>query len=139
MTQPTISEIVAALQDVVGAVTGIRSAPDIPPEQMAGAGVVAWVYPQQGTFREITSGQEEGVHTLALLIGTPRTNLRTDWGRIIGLGDTVARAILNGGSLTSTVLQTNGLRYTFGDLDWGGQQLFGWMFEVEVLTSGSLT
>ena len=33
MTMTTIADAIAAVQDVVGAVSGIRFAPDIPPEQ----------------------------------------------------------------------------------------------------------
>lgn len=139
MTMPTLSQIIAAVQDVTGAVTGIRFAPDVPPEQSVINGVIAVCYPAAGMFREITSGREQGEHTLHLLIATPARNLRTDWARIIGLGDTVPRALLAGGTLTATVLQTNEITYTFGPVEWGDQQLFGWIFNLDVLTIGGLS
>jgi|GEM_PF-1759206 len=139
MTMPTLSAICAAIQDVVGAVTGIRSAPDTPPEQMSG-GVTSIVYPAAGRFTEITAGQESGEHTLHLMLATPRSDLRTNWSRMIGLGDTVARALLAAGTLNGTVLNLN-LSYTFGGLDqaWSEQPMFGWLFEISVLTAGSLS
>lgn len=139
MTMPTLSAIIAAVQDVTGAVTGIRFAPDVPPEQSVINGVMAVCYPAEGKFDEITSGRERGEHTLHLLIATPWRNLRTDWARIIGLGDTIPRALLAAGTLTSTVLQSNEIRYTFGPVEWGDQQMFGWIFYLDVLTVGSLS
>ena len=140
MTMNTVATIIAAVQDVVAAVTGIRTAPDIPPDQIAGGGVVALVYPASGRFRVIASpDREEGLHTLHLMLATPYANMRTDWARIIGLGDTVPRALLNAGTMTATIIQINECRYTFGQLEWGGQQMFGWMFEIDVLLTGALT
>lgn len=139
MTMPTLADIIAAVQDVTVAVTGIRFAPDIPPEQSVINGVIAVCYPAEGKFQEITSGRESGEHTLHLLIATPLRNLRTDWGRIIGLGDTVPRALLAAGTLTATVLQSNEIRYTFGPTEFGDAQLFGWLFYLDVLTVGSLS
>jgi len=139
MTMNTLATIIAEVQDVIGIVTGIRTAPDIPPEQIAGGGVVALVYPATGRFSEIAPGQEEGLHTLHLMLATPYANMRTDWARIIGLGDTVPRALLAAGTMTATIIQINELRYTFGNLEWGGQPMFGWMFEIDILLTGSVS
>lgn len=139
-TMPTLSQICAAVQDTVGTITGIRMAPDIPPEQFPGGGVVGMVYPATGTFNEITCGsRESGQHTLHLMVSTPREYLRSDWARVIGLGDTVPRALFTAGTLSSTVVQVLEIRYTFGGLEWGGQQLFGWLFEIDVLGVGGLS
>lgn len=139
MTLPTLAAIMAGMQDVVGAVGGIRFSPDVPPEQLPGGDVWGLVYPAAGTFEEVTAGRATGSHTLHLMIATPLRNLRTDWGRVIGLGDPVARALLAAGTLGGTALHANALRYTFGSIEWGGSQLFGWRFEVDVLAAGSLT
>lgn len=138
-TMPTLSQICAAVQDVAGAVSGIRSAPDTPPDQIAHGSVTAVVYPASGTFDEVSALRETGEHTLHLMIATPRKHLRTDWDRVIALGDTVPRALFAAGTLSSTVLQVQSVRYTFGDIEWGGQQMFGWLFEVDVLGVGGLT
>jgi hypothetical protein len=139
MTLPTLVAICAAVQDVVGAVTGIRMAPDTPPEDNAIGGISGYCYPGTGTFTQITAGRAQGLHTLHLVILTPRRHLRTDYARIVGLGDTVPRALLTAGTLAGTIIQTNGIRYTFGALEWGGQQEFGWLFELDVMAIGSLT
>ena len=139
-TLPTLAQICAAVQDVVGGVSGIRMAPDIPLEQIPGGGVIGMVYPGSGTFKEITcGGRESGEHTLQLMVSTPREYLRTDWARVIALGDTIPRALFAAGTLTETVIHVLEIRYTFGGLEWGGQQLFGWLFEIDVLGVGGLT
>jgi hypothetical protein len=138
-TMPTLSQICAAVQDVLAAQTGIRFAPDIPPEQIASGDATGMVYPATGTFEQITCGsRESGRHTLHVMISTPRTYLRANWATVIGLGDTVPRALFVAGTLSSTVLQVLEVRYTFGGLEWAGQQLFGWLFEVDVLGVGGL-
>jgi hypothetical protein len=113
-------------------------APDTPPETNAISDVVGYCYPGTGSFTEITAGRASGRHTLHLVILTPRRNLRTDYARVIGLGDTVPRALLTAGTLAGTTLQINEVRYTFGALEWGGQQEFGWLFELETLSAGTL-
>jgi hypothetical protein len=138
MTMPTLVAICAAVQDVVEDVTGIRFAPDVPPEQQAGGDVSAYCWPGTGTTLEITDGQQEAHHTLHLYIITPQRNQRTDFARVIALGDTVPGALLKEKTLSGTVLQIDQIRYTFGQLEWGGGQNLGWMFEIDVLASGSL-
>lgn len=139
MTLPTLVAICQAVQDVVGAVTGVRMAPDVPPEQGAGSDVSGYCYPGTGRFDQVTAGRGRGQHTLHLIILTPRRNLRTDYARIVGYGDTVPRALLGQHTLAGTVLNIDEIRYTFGALEWGGQQEFGWLFELDVLAVGGLT
>jgi len=138
MSMPTLAEVVAAIQDVAGAVTGIQSAPDTPPDQIPGAGAIAICFPAGGTVQEVTAGRLRGDHILHLMVATPARNLRTDWDRMIGFGDTIPKAILAGGTLSATVLQTTEIPYTFGPMEWAGQQYFGWIFELKVITAGTL-
>jgi hypothetical protein len=140
MTMNTLPTIIAAVQDYVGAVSGVRMAPDVPTEQLPAGGVYAYVYPASGTFSVIAAGgREQGEHTLHLMLGTPRANMRTDWARVVALGDTVARALLVAGTMSGQIIDVQEVRYTFGDLEWGGQQLFGWMMELDVRLTGALS
>ena len=138
MTLPTLVQICAGVQDIVGALTGIRIAPDVPADQSLGGDVTAFCYPSTGNFELITVGRERGNHVLHLNVITPRRALRTDWARIIGLGDTIPRALLGDMTLGNTVIHINSIRYTFGTLEWGGQQEIGWQFEIDVFGVGSL-
>jgi hypothetical protein len=138
MTMPTLVQICEGVQDIVGALAGIRIAPDVPTDQAVGGDVTAFCYPGIGTFELIAKGREKGTHTLHLYVITPRRNLRTDWARIIALGDTIPRALLGDVTLGGTTLHIAQIRYTYGQLEWGGQQELGWLFELEVFGAGSL-
>jgi hypothetical protein len=115
-------------------------APDVPAEQTATADVMGFCYPGSGRFvLADAGGRGLAEHTLHLIILTPRRHLRTDYARVIGLGDAVAKALLTAPTLAGTVLNIDRIGYTFGGLEWGGQQEFGWMFALDVTTAGSIT
>ena len=98
------------------------------------------VYPASGRFEQTTSdSRAQAYHTLHLMVATPQTNLRSDWARIINLGTTVPNVLLHGGTLGGAILESEQVRYTFGPLEWGGQQMFGWLFEIDVLVVGAIT
>lgn len=137
MTVTTLASVVAGIQGVLETVSGVRAAPDIPPEQW-GPGVYALVYPATGTFEEMTEGRVQGDHTLHVLVCTPRVNLRTDWAAVIALGDSVPLALIDEGTLSGAILGTNQIRYSFGEFEWGGQTLLGWRFEVDVSLTGGI-
>jgi len=140
MTTPTVDEICLAIQDVVSAVSGIRMAPDIPLETVPISDVTGFCYPYTGTYEEITNGRMESNHTIHLWLLTPRRNLRSDHARVKDLGDLVARALLVTRTLAGNVILIDPLRYTFGPApEWGGQDLIGWSFEIQVKAIGALT
>jgi uncharacterized protein YbjT (DUF2867 family) len=139
MTMPTLVTLCQAVQNVVDGISGIRVAPDIPAEQAAGSGVTAYCYPGTGEYALLTAGREQVTHILHLIILTPRAHLRSDWARVIGLGDAVQRALLTDSTLLATGQMIDSIRYTFGALEWGGQSEFGWLFELELHNTGSLS
>jgi hypothetical protein len=139
MTMSSLADICSAVQTIVLTVTGIRAAPDVPTETPNLMDAVSYCYPGTGTVTTKTPGRQDGEHTLHLTIITPRRNLRTDWARIIGFGDTVPRALLNDNSLGGTVMDINEIRYTFGAMEWAGQSELGWLFEIDVQETGSLS
>ena len=135
----TIPAIVAAIQDVALTVAGIRAAPDVPPEQLAESGnVLAVCYPGEGEMTLLTAGRQKGNHTLHLSVFTAQRNMAADWARVIALGDAVATALLANSTLAGSALQIERVRYTFGSVDWAGHPMFGWLFVVSVMTTGSI-
>lgn len=139
MSMTTVPQVIAATQDVMLTITGIRSAPDVPPEQAQG-GVFAFCYPASGTYSIIAApNEEEGLHTMHLMVATYYVNLRTDWAQVISLGDAVQRALFLAGNMAGLIVDPLNIRYTFGPLEWGGQQLFGWLFEFDARVTGALS
>jgi len=136
-----IPEIIAAIQGVVGTVAGVRWAPDVPPDQLAGlASVFAVCAPATGSYAEVTSGRVEADHALHLLVATPAANRRTDAERLAEVGDAVALALLAAGTLgAGLILETERINYTYGPLTYAEQPCIGYLFELHVLAIGGLS
>ena len=133
-----LSDICTAIMAAVAGVTGITQASWPPPEQLPSGGVYGLLRPTSGTDSEVTSGRKQEITLLTLSIVTPLANLRTDMARVIDLRSPVSTAILNAGTLSGAVLQTTEIPWTFGTLDWGGQDCIGWRLQLELLAVGGL-
>lgn len=137
----TLADVIEAIQDLTGAVTNIRQAPDTPPEQVPAGHVLSICRPETGTFSFADAGDTlSGEHTLQLLVIKPRVNLRTDDALMLPLGDAVARAILADPTLGGLAVLVQKASYTsYGALatDYADQMMYGWVFAVDVLLMGS--
>lgn len=74
MTVATIGDVVARIVTVVKAVSGIRTAPDYPPDQIAAFPAVL-VYPSTGTINTGDFGIADGLHDVAVEIRMPDKDL----------------------------------------------------------------
>lgn len=139
MTMSTVADICGEVSDIVAAVDGIRSATTEPLEVNNIKDVTAVVLRNRGEFVESTDGIAEGRTTIRVYVITPRRNLRTDYARLSALTDTVPRALLLNRTLNDTVLEIEGIRWETIPDEWGGELQTGWIFEVDVLASGTLS
>ena len=139
MTQGTLSEQVAAIQALIGAVDGVRVAPEEPLEQMPTGGVAATINLVSGEFREVTAGRWQAQDTIQIQVLTPLRNMRTDWLRMVDLGQTICRVLVAGDTLGGTALQIDAVRRSLGQFEIGGQQMLAWQLDVDVLSTGDLT
>jgi len=73
------------------------------------------------------------------MIATPYANLRSDYKRVIALGDTVPLALESEGTISGLIVQIDQERYTFGRTEWGGQDYFGYVWELDVRVTGSMS
>lgn len=125
-----LREAIDQIQDVTGAVTGIRKAPDDPPESF-NAFPVAVCHPRAGLYR--VDSMRTGLHDLALWILVARKDLPRDVSTSLPYGDSISQAILDAytdGELDE--IDAMGLiRYTFGEVEWGGLKCIGWSFTIE--------
>lgn len=112
-----LADIILAVQDVVGAVSGVRCAPDYAPAKLP-PGVSAIVMPASGTFSEMPAMVKQGLHSLTLYVMEPWGQSDKVLEHIIPFGDTVAAALMNYRSLSSTVSTYGDLSYTFGPINW---------------------
>jgi hypothetical protein len=125
----TLAALVTEIAATVGGVDGVSDAPAVPMDQIPSGGVYAYVWPAAGSLDEVTLGRMRGTHTIHVMVATPLRNWRTDWERVLPYGDSVPDALLK----ARLGIHENSIRYTFGELEWGGAQMLGWRFELEVL------
>ena len=129
-----LQSAIEAIQDVCLAVSGVRAAPDYPPESANAFPFVA-CYPVSGSFVGGPMGAMKALHGIAVEVHVARRDLPNDVQTIIGYGETIAAALLNAPTLASTVdtiRADEGISYTFGGMQWGDTQTIGYRLVVPV-------
>lgn len=126
-----IGTIIAAIQDVVGAISGIQAAPDTPTESI-NQFPFAVCYPATGTWSPVSAGWMKGLHTIVLEVHISRADLSTGVAQALPYLLKVANALLEDTTFSGTVQTFKELRYTFGRLVWGGtgEAHIGWKIEI---------
>lgn len=130
----TIQAAIAYIQGLAEGLTGIRQAPDFPPEQM-NVFPFAVCYPSAGEFRAGPIGLMKGLHSLVVEIHVARKDLPRDVETALPFGELLAAAVFDDptlGGTVDTVRADEGITYTFGALAWGGQATIGWRITVPV-------
>lgn len=128
----TLQDAIDQIQAVVGAVSGIRKAPDEPPDQL-NEFPFAVCMAASGSFRVGPPEIMQGVHTLVLEVHVARRDLTRDIQRLMPFAKSVPAAILAAyaaGTLTA-VQVIGGIRYELGALGWGGFETLGLRFWIE--------
>lgn len=127
-------EIIQAIMDIVGNVTGIKEAPDYPPEQL-GDFPFAVAFPAEGVHQFGVPGERLYLGNVILEIHVSRADLPSAVANSIGFGDTVPNALMN--FTQAGTLPLNGkadtfenILQTFGELNWGDTQTLGYRFTI---------
>lgn len=86
-------------------------------------------------------GVKRGLDTLVLQIHVARTGeVDAEIEQLMFYSDDIPMLILNDPTLGGSVDVVLEIRYTFGPLNWGGQQLtIGWEFEIDVKRLATLS
>lgn len=124
---------IAALQTIVGGLSGIRNAPELAPEQL-NEFPIAVAYPSKGEIFSQSGVWRKSLHTIALEIHTARKDLPTDISRTINYVELVGDALVTnptlGGAVDSIVFP---LKYGYGELEWVGDVItLGYQFLITV-------
>lgn len=128
-------QIIQAVMDIVGAVTGIKEAPDYAPEQLSDFPfAVAW--PGEGTHGSGVVGERKFIGNVVLEVHVSRVDLPVAIQNVIGYGDTIPNALLKF-MITPGGLPLNGaadtfedIQQTFGELNWGDTPTIGYRFTI---------
>jgi hypothetical protein len=121
------------IQDIIGAVTGIRAAPDYAPDSVK-VYPTAIVLPGSGTYELNTTGEMKALHNPeAFIFVGGSTDLPKVLEAAYPVGDAVAKALLADTSLGATADTFASLAYVFGPIVWGGMEHIGWTFTINEL------
>lgn len=130
-------DITSAIADIQAkwlSISGIRAAPDFP---TAATNVYpcAMTYDYQGELQvdEMNAdiwGQQTGLIVSNLLVSD--TDMPRDIETITSYREAFLRKVLNDPTLSSTVKIVKRIRWTSGELTWGGVKHFSYRYEIEV-------
>ena len=117
-----------AVQDAVGAVSGIRKAPDNPPDTF-NVFPCAACYPHTGYYD--VDLMKTAHHDLRLLILVARKDMDRDVKKTVPYGDSIRDALWDAHRTDRTIDITGRVSYGYGDVTWGGLLCVGWAFTIE--------
>lgn len=127
----TLYDAIKGVQDIVGAVSGIRAAPDEPPANMS-MFPFAVAYASEGEWEMGAIGTDKGLHQIVVEVHvTPNTNLARSIATAMPYGDLVGLALLADPTLGGAASTFGGVRYKFGVMRYGGKETMGWRFFLE--------
>ena len=123
-----------AVQDIVGRVEGIRSAPEYATDKIP-AGVWSMVLPDNGTYTQEPVGVLKGLHNAVLYVYGPRIDLPKTLKQLIPLCDKVVAALESEPTLLNTVETFGKISYIFNpSLNVGTASapayVVGWTFTI---------
>ena len=127
----SLSDAIKQVQIIVAGVSGVKQAPQYPPEKMSEF-PFAIAFPGSGTFTPDASGTKRGLHRITLEIHTARKNMAQDVAAIIDYGESISSALLNNLRLNSTVDTINQIAYEFGPLGYDSVLTIGFTFSIDV-------
>jgi hypothetical protein len=122
---------IAAVQTAAGTITGIKQAPTNPPEQSS-MFPFAVCYARTGTETPQSKGWSISLHTLVCELHCQRTVLPLAVAQALPLYEALAAKILTDPTIGGTCQATNQLRYSFGQMEYGGVQTIGFRVEIDV-------
>jgi hypothetical protein len=131
----TLQQAIDAIQADLGALDGIRGAPDEAPESI---NVFPFVvcYPSSGEWRSDIPGAKIGLHTITVELHVARKDLPRDIQKAMAYSESIPNALLKavattaGDRFAGTIATFDRITYTFGPLGWGGMETFGFRFQI---------
>lgn len=130
----TVEAAVLDLQSKLLALSGMKAAPDYPPETAApfpfGVSYEASATTEMGSF---TYPLMDDRATIISEIHVSRVILPKAIKLAYQFRDLFLEAILDDGNLSDSVAGVTEIRRTFGRLEWGGIETIGYRFEIDVV------
>ena len=136
MTVYTLQDAIEQVQVIMTAVTGIRSAPELPPEQI-NQFPFAVAFPGEGEFTIEMGALMDGIHSIILELHIARKDLPRDVDKAGAYVDSIPKALWSNPTLNGRIRWFKRISYKFGPLGWGNMDTLGIRFtihEVEIAT-----
>ncbi len=128
-----VNNAIAEIQTKALAISGIRMAPDAPPEQLNV--FPFWVtYERLGRLPVNELPREWANQTVTLFseLHVSRTLLTRAITSALGYRDLFLKKLLQDPNLGGDVMIVDEVRWTFGRLEWGGVETIGYRFELDL-------
>jgi hypothetical protein len=141
----TLEEAATELMALIEDVSGMKAAPDKPPESI-NMFPFAVAYPSTGELFQEGYKAYRNRAVLALEVHVGRSNLPTDVDALYPFLERVADVIMDPDNATlsgkvDTIVAdepSGGIPWTFGELDWGDTKTLGYRFLVKVKLKGAI-
>ena len=129
----TQEDAILEVVSIVSQVSGIKSAPNYPPEQINGDMFpFAVAYPGNGTHIVGTlvnnTGERKFLGEIVIEIHVARLDLPSAVQASIGFGDSIPNILLKNPTLNGTISTFTSITQTFGELDWDSTKTLGYRF-----------
>ena len=133
MTTSALQSCIEAIADIVGVLSGVKQAPDYPPEKASAFPFVA-VMPWSGELEfgavSDTGGIKRGLHDIAVEVHINRKMLPLDVQKAMLYSDSVPNALMANKTLSGTCSCFERITYEMGDMGWGNIQTLGFRFII---------
>lgn len=128
----TLQSAIAGAQTIVGAISGIRSAPAYPPEELS-VFPFAVAYSGGGTWEFGPAGDKKGLHNIIVELHVQRKDLARDVTAAMAYSDSIPNALMLDTTLGGNASTFGRITYVFGPLGYGGIDTIGFRFTIEAV------
>lgn len=125
---PTLETSIREIQAVARSLPGVIQAQDLPTDS-AIQFPFAVTYPREGTIERV-SDFSRSLHTVYAEIHCGRTLLPDSIRLALPLVELFPAGIWADPTLNGSVSTVTSIRYTFGNMEWGGTKTIGYRFEI---------
>lgn len=137
---PTIADAIDYIQTtIISNLSGIRKAPNRPPEKLSHFPYFV-CFPQQGVIeRDYSAGYQKENHTLIGELHVARKDLPRDVSGTIPFLRSITSALQDDPTLGGNVNNLGNIDYSFSTLNWSDEKTIGFQFTIPVTQSPTLT
>ena len=125
-----LQDAITGVQALVGAVSGIKSAPSYPIEKL-GPFPMAVAFAGEGVWEFGAGGDKKGLHSIVVIVPVARKDMKYDAEKVMPFCESVPNAIMADPTLGGNASTFGFISYAFGDMEWAGELLVGFRFVVE--------